>query len=185
MGEKGKKSSKSSVASPYELITVSNVLQITPNHTSNIFNGVNEKLQNLLMQNNETIGGWVIAIKDVKVLTDKARIMYETPEIHVPVSYSALVFNPQMGDALIGCVNSVSMEHIGLLIDDFFNASVYDHTLLQEFSFDESLNQWTFNSDPTLTITEGTYVKFFVQNIHRSKQKMISVTGSLRPIADQ
>ena len=51
--------------------------------------------------------------------------------MHFNVSVELTLFEPKLGQVMVGIVNKVSPDHIGCLVNGFFNASIAKDQFLQ------------------------------------------------------
>ncbi|KAI7848201.1 hypothetical protein BDC45DRAFT_524007 [Circinella umbellata] len=99
-------------------------LHLAPMWAENATEGVIEQLNAFLMKFVPQFDGIVLAHSNLELLTDKGKILYDSPFCHFFVRVKFLVWKPQKGTKLVGRINLQSQDHIGLLIYGTFNASI-------------------------------------------------------------
>ncbi|ORE05568.1 hypothetical protein BCV72DRAFT_276113 [Rhizopus microsporus var. microsporus] len=99
-------------------------IHLAPMWAGKTMEGVNEQLNAFLMKYVPEVDGIVLAHSDVKFVSDKGKIMYDSPFSHFFISVKFLIWKPKKGSKLVGRINLQSEDHIGLLIYGTFNASI-------------------------------------------------------------
>ncbi|KAI9492168.1 hypothetical protein BDB00DRAFT_788955 [Zychaea mexicana] len=99
-------------------------LHLAPIWAENATEGVIEQLNAFLMKFVPQLDGIVLAHSNLEFLTDKGKILYDSPFCHFFVRVKFLVWKPRKGTKLVGRINLQSQDHIGLLIYGTFNASI-------------------------------------------------------------
>ncbi|OBZ84940.1 DNA-directed RNA polymerase I subunit rpa43 [Choanephora cucurbitarum] len=112
------------VSSSFSEVVVKLYLHLAPMWSGKTMEGVNEQLNAFLMKYLPEVDGIVLAHSDVKFVTDKGKILYDSPFFHFFVTVKFLVWKPKRGSKLVGRINLQSEDHIGLLIYGTFNASI-------------------------------------------------------------
>ncbi|KAI8347327.1 hypothetical protein BD560DRAFT_411084 [Blakeslea trispora] len=112
------------VSSSFSEVVVKLYLHLAPMWSGKTMEGVNEQLNAFLMKYLPDVDGIVLAHSDVKFVTDKGKILYDSPFFHFFVTVKFLVWKPKRGSKLVGRINLQSEDHIGLLIYGTFNASI-------------------------------------------------------------
>ena len=69
--------------------------------------------------------------------------------VNVKAMVKATVFAPKMRSYLIGKVNKIGQDHIGLVVGNIFNASIPIEKFKENMMFDESKNAWEIIEDGT------------------------------------
>ncbi|EIE80347.1 hypothetical protein G6F55_011936 [Rhizopus delemar] len=117
-------SSESSSSSSFSEVIARLYIHLAPMWAGKVMEGVNEQLNAFLMKYVPEVDGIVLAHSDVKFVTDKGKVMYDSPFCHFFISVKFLVWKPKKGTKLVGRINLQSEDHIGLLIYGTFNASI-------------------------------------------------------------
>ncbi|KAG1143769.1 hypothetical protein G6F37_006252 [Rhizopus arrhizus] len=99
-------------------------IHLAPMWAGKTMEGVNEQLNAFLMKHVAEVDGIILSHSDVKFVSDKGKVMYDSPFCHFFISVKFLVWKPKKGTKLVGRINLQSEDHIGLLIYDTFNASI-------------------------------------------------------------
>lgn len=108
----------------FQICTTRWHLPIAPMHVLEPLEGVHHHLDPLVMTYVPELGGILLALQELKFLTEYAQIHGDSPFAWAWVQSKALVWTPRVGMKLRGRVNLVSPSHIGLLLHSTFNASV-------------------------------------------------------------
>ncbi len=89
-----------------------------------------------------------------------------------------LLFKPAVGVHIVGTVNKVEPDHIGLLIHGVFNATVPASAgLARDFEFDPKQDLW-HNASVNKDIQVGTRLRIKVSKILHNMQ-IVSFEGSM------
>ncbi|KAI8817579.1 uncharacterized protein EV422DRAFT_219076 [Fimicolochytrium jonesii] len=181
---------------PFSSVVAQIQLSLPPCFIGNVNKGVNEYLDRFLMRYVEELDGVVLACSGVKAVEDSARLMYESPYLHFKVRVRFTLFKPIVGELVVGVVNKVSSDHIGLLVHGVFNASIPSGKIrLDEFKYFEEAGDGTTeeghgggvwrrasaDGDPAISIGVGSVVRFTVAELVKAND-MLTLVGSL--IAD-
>jgi len=140
--------------------------------------GVQYKLNKMLMSYNDEVEGIVLAYWDVKLLENKGKILEEDPHVHFHISFQVLAFVAQIGIRLVGKVNQVGVDHIGLVSFGIVNASIPGSFIPKEYVRDLEKDCWNSTIDSSAKITDGELLQFTIVGINRTKH-MISLVGSM------
>jgi len=98
--------------------------------------------------------------------------------IILPISFTALLFAPKIGQKLIGIVNQVGADHIGLLVLGIFNASIPLQNIRKEFIRQEDTEKWQSTRNIESSIEVGVVILFDIINFEVSHD-IISFVGSI------
>ena len=123
------------------------------------------------------LSGIPLAYSEPTVESSSGRILFDSPFFHVRVSTVFIVFAPVEDDLLVGVVNKVSDDHIGLVVYGIFNASIGQKDIFSEFSWDWTDMSWSRAAGEM--VKEGTVIKFNVKNVEVANNR-IAIKGSLR-----
>ena len=113
-------------------------LSLLPCFVGRLSQGISEHLNKKLLRYSEHYGGVLLAYSKPCVQQTLGRILDEQPHIHFDLVYTAYVFRPVIGSIVCGTVNNVGGDHVGCLVYDCFNASVFSKSRLGKES--RSLN---------------------------------------------
>ena len=108
---------------------------------------------------------------------DSAVIIGESPIMHFEVEAEFTVFAPQPGHILLGKVNLMSNDHIGMLVLGVFNASIPYSELPPSCAYDRQLGKWSIDGVP-LEINE-TELSFEFKSFDFSDEAH-AIKGSLK-----
>ena len=118
----------------FEVINADFRTCITPCYIGNERDGIETKLNALLLRYCAVLKGVVIAYDNVKAIPF-ARIQNEMPQLEMKFSARVLVFRAQIGQIMTGVVNKLSNSHVGLLVHDLFNASVSSDSMPSDSTY--------------------------------------------------
>lgn len=160
---------------PFRELSVHLWMSLSPCYIGDIQRGVNEMLNRQLMKYLDSVHGVVISYSDLEVLQHSGKILYDTPYIHFTVGARMVVFSPIIGSRLVGVVNKIGVDHIGLLVFGVFNASVTKEFMPKRAQYDDAENSWSIPD----VITVGTAVQFCVTKVE-TVNDIMTIRGSLR-----
>jgi len=155
------------IAECFKESTLHTEIQLPHSFVNDPIKGATQYLHSLLLKNQDDIGV-IVAFKDMRVEESVGHVLVDQSSsiftFHVCVK--ALVFNPAVNQLLVGIVNAVGAEHIGLLVSGIFNASI-------------SITSLPPRKKVVLgSITVGSFVKFRVAKINVGNT-MISIEGQI------
>lgn len=164
--------------SPFRELTVKLFVHLMPYHTHDIQAGINEHLNKLLMKYNEELEGVVISYYNVKPLQSNGAIIADYPHIHFYVTATLLLFCPRVGSKLVGQVEKVGVDHIGLLVYGIFNAAIPRDAMATTLECDGEQEYWYDINNPEEQIGVGSVLQFTVTRLETS-QDILAIQGSL------
>ncbi|KAI9263370.1 hypothetical protein BDA99DRAFT_559911 [Phascolomyces articulosus] len=126
------KTTTTNTYSSFSEIVTQIYLHLAPMWAENATEGVIEQLNAFLMKYVPQFDGIVLAHSNLEFLTDKGKILYDSPFCHFFVRVKFLVWKPRKGTKLVGRINLQSQDHIGLLIYGTFNASIPSKSIPSE-----------------------------------------------------
>ncbi|KAI8802382.1 hypothetical protein BJ742DRAFT_833393 [Cladochytrium replicatum] len=156
-------------------------VHLPPRFASAPMEGVHLYLSRFLMRYVPEVDSIVLAYSNVEPEETSARIMFDSPFLHFYVRAVFTVFRPSIGSLLLGVVNKVSPDHVGLLVHGVFNASIPANQLRpDEFRWDDEEGCWKETSvhGGELKIDTGSVVRFSVADLIRAND-MLTVSGTL------
>lgn len=107
--------------------------------SSNIIKGIHEKLNQLLLKYSTAFNGVILSYRNVKIMEQKARIIYDSPFLHFHVTAEFLCFCPSVGTRLRGKVMKKTPTHLGLLVYGVINATIRDKSGIYNVAEDEEV----------------------------------------------
>jgi DNA-directed RNA polymerase I subunit RPA43 len=140
-------------------LTLQMLIHLPPSYLGDIKAGIEYKLNKFLMRYLEPVQGIMLAYSDIKLLSDTGKIIHETPHIHFPIQFKAICFVPTIGSPLVGKVNLVGADHLGLLVLGVFNASI-SRDNIGSFAFNSSEESWQHLGDASIEIKVDSYIRF-------------------------
>ncbi|KAJ3168062.1 hypothetical protein HDU87_001263 [Geranomyces variabilis] len=158
-------------------------IQLAPIFLSNPARGVRAHLSRFLMRHVDELDGVVLGYADVKAIGDVARVIDDSPFCHFVVRATCWVFRPVVGETIVGVVNKVSSDHVGLLVHGVFNASIPANKIPHErFSFDHTAEAWMQPGDGAaskdIVLGVGAVVRFTISELTKANE-MLTIGGSL------
>ena len=96
---------------------------------SSLGGGVKQGLESVMMENLNKyypeVGAILLGWDKLVLRTRRGRIMADSPYIHVDVEGWVFLFNPEVGSKILGKVIKKTAGHIGCLIHETFNVSLF------------------------------------------------------------
>jgi hypothetical protein len=158
---------------------------------NNIKAGIEHVLADMIMKYDQGISGVLIAYWNIKLTHEHAQILDTDPAyIIVDCTVTMLVFKFDVKHKLIGRVNVVGKDHIGLVVLDAFNVAIKQKDIGSRYVYSGLLNAWKTKDTPEAgakkrkmndnrdIIKEGAFVAFEVESIN-DEDGYFSVNGSL------
>lgn len=139
-----------------------------------------QELNSKLLTWDEVSKGVVVSYDKITVLESKGRvrIFQDSPFMNVHVSVRLLLFCPKPGGKLVGEVNFISPNTIGLLVHGIFNASIAEENIPQDWEFNDDDDDAPFWQCGEEKVEVGSYVSFEVLDI-RSTDDILSIQASI------
>eukprot|EP00041_Stephanoeca_diplocostata_P010928 m.174984 g.174984 ORF g.174984 m.174984 type:complete len:264 (-) comp18346_c0_seq3:307-1098(-) len=162
----------------FDTVKVHHYLGIEPPFLSDVGTGIREQLEADLMAYSKKFKGVPIAVLDVVVRDATGSIFGDSGSMFVNVDATYRVFSPRAGQSLLGVVNKVSVDHIGMLVDDKFNASIPREEIPSQYEYDAELMHWCDRDFDNPMISAGSTVSFAVKTLETA-DAVFSVIGSL------
>ena len=184
---------------------VTSVVRVSvPVHPSKLANrkkGVREQLDAKTLRHHDGFGGVLVKYEERSIVNEAENggetILPASSDVNVKAMGKATVFAPKMRSYLIGKVNKIGQDHIGLVVGNIFNASIPIEKFKENMMFDESKNAWEIIEDGTENndgdeeesdesssmsmkeIKVGSRVKFRVEKVNREDDRVVLLVGSL------
>ena len=109
----------------FKMLEVTMEMSLSPLHLQRLRHGIENTLNALLMRFQPLLNGVLISYRGVELCGGATGgFATETAQITFTIRFEALVFQVQRGDAIVGTVNKVGADHIGLLVFGIFNAAI-------------------------------------------------------------
>jgi len=120
-----------------------------------------------------------MAYDKLKILDTHSEMFNDSPYLHFDIQVRLLVFRPVVGSYVVGTVNKIESDHIGLLVNGIFNASVISSAgLSSEFEYNVVLNAWV-NKNTNQTIDVGTKLRLQISKVFHFLQ-VVSMECNMR-----
>ena len=116
-------------SSCFHKLEVNEHISLLPCFVGRLSQGILEHLDKKLLRYSEQYSGVLLAYSKPSVQQTHGRILDEQPHIHFDLKYTAYVFRPVIDSIVCGTVNNVGGDHVGCLVYDCFNASVFARQL--------------------------------------------------------
>ena len=91
------------------------------------------------------------------------------------------LFEPREGTVLMGTVNKVGSDHIGLLVEGTWNASIPRSMIPDQYEFDQELGVWCDKDFDHPHIDAGCAIPFVVTDTEVMGE-VLSINGSLKDV---
>ena len=146
-------------------------MHLPPATLNDVGAGISEVLNRRLMKYDETIGGVMLSYSNVTLSKDRGAIFNELPNIMFEVNVEAVIFGPRPGCRLLGKVNKISRNHVGMLVGGVFNASVSSDKISKDLQYDAELDTWCDNRPGTNApgaLSLGDNLSFVAERIQSS-----------------
>jgi DNA-directed RNA polymerase subunit E'/Rpb7 len=150
--------------------TIRMLFSLYPSDLEDIVAEIKRSLKQNLLKYVSGIEGVLLAFDNVRVVPNSGRrtagvILNEQPQIHYHADLDTLVFAPAKDMRLRGTVTECFESHVGLLVHNFFNASITsDQLVTAGFSFDDQ-GEWV-HEDGSTTIAAEEMVNFTIEKVH-------------------
>ncbi|GAB4817406.1 hypothetical protein N2152v2_004452 [Parachlorella kessleri] len=154
-------------------------VDLHPSKLSSVEKGVREHLNTLLLRYNEDLDGVLLSYSSERILTHQAHIHPYFPLVRVEVAADAVLFRPQAGMRLVGTVNKIGADFIGLLVLGVINAAIGAERVRQDIHCRFLESCWRSQSNPTHVIEVGTQVYFRLAEV-QLLGGYVSLVGDLR-----
>ncbi|KAJ1567854.1 Etoposide induced 2.4 mRNA, partial [Cladochytrium tenue] len=169
-----RRSAAAARACHFRVVSAKLFVHLAPAFAADVWAGVHDHLSRFLMKPMPELGGVLVAYSDVAILEEAGKVMYDSPYVHFHIRATFTLFSPLVGAPIVGIVNKVSADHIGLLVCGVFNASVPKEQIrLDEFVWNDEVYEWQSTRDGGCTINVGTILRLTRVN------GMLAVSGSL------
>lgn len=141
-------------------------------------------LQEELIRYNDTVGGVPIKFFDIGLApgSKHGRIRWNDPHIFVDVRVKAILFSPVIDQVLVGKVNKIGVDYVGLLVHSLFNASIIQDDLGNSYSFDQSSESWRSSRDGDIKL--GTLLSFRLKSFDHA-DGILSLRGECNQVLGQ
>lgn len=156
----------------FEELEVRHCMHFSPSQMADLTRSLDTSLSGMHLKYIFALRGIVITHSDIKLLDNTCAFIQDSPFSHFYISVKWLVFAPKPHQILQGTIVHQSSEHLGLLLLNYFNASVTPGTNLHY-----SGNVWQYKDGHALF--HGMNVEFQVQEVKGTPDGMLSIIGSM------
>jgi DNA-directed RNA polymerase subunit E'/Rpb7 len=157
-------------------------IQLSPRFVNQLPAGVQTYILSRLFKYEHALGGVPVACPRVRFCGAAAQVPGDFPFINCSVDAAFVVFAPKVGQILRGTVNQTSADHVGLLVNGTFNASIAASELTQGMWYDESESAWKLD-DGSLAFPDASEVTFEVLSLD-VVESMLDIRGALKSIIE-
>ncbi|EDQ89587.1 uncharacterized protein MONBRDRAFT_7890 [Monosiga brevicollis MX1] len=154
-------------------------IRLLPHHQKDVHEGLRRQTQMLLGNFLPALNGVPTRITAIRMHHDHGMIHEDMAAIHVKVTVDFEVFQPSVGMLLRGVVNKISESHVGVQINDQFNASVAKADLPRDYQFNAAENTYDHAATPERQLTIGSKVIVLVADLMRSSHGAINIKGQM------
>lgn len=148
--------------------TVRMFFSMYPSDLEDIMREIKRSLRTKLLRYMTGLEGVLLAFDNIKILPNGGRvagvILNEQPQIHYQVDLDTLCFCPTQHMRLKGTVTECFESHVGLLVHNYFNASVTSDQLVSAGYYFED-GSWV-NEEHGSTMAAEEVVQFTVDRVH-------------------
>ena len=110
--------------------------------------GARDLLDGMLMRHHDRLGGVLVSYEKPRLVHHAdLRIVHMAGYVDVCVRAKVKVFTPKIGLKLVGRVNKIGVDHVGLLVHDVFNASLAAKDLPRDFVHNPAEDVWESAED--------------------------------------
>eukprot|EP01114_Cavostelium_apophysatum_P015424 TRINITY_DN4194_c0_g1_i1.p1 TRINITY_DN4194_c0_g1~~TRINITY_DN4194_c0_g1_i1.p1 ORF type:complete len:240 (+),score=63.43 TRINITY_DN4194_c0_g1_i1:129-848(+) len=165
------------VLSPFKKVRIGMKIYLSPFWSGKVSMGIKYHLDQFIFRYIPEFSAVMVSHDNLEVLDRAGLIMDENPFVLTKIKVDFLLFAPALHSFIIGTVNNVGVDHIGLLIFRTFNASIGSQNLGGNFKLDFSSGTWT-DQGTGAQIAVGTDIVFEIINIHQENH-ILSIVGSM------
>ena len=152
-GETDASSSSSSSDDDDSFFETKRVTVSVPLHPSKLCSaasGVADLLESKRLRHHDGFGGVPTKYERVDVKLhdddddddDACEILEHSGYVVVKAEVDATVFKPRVGGRVVGIVNKIGCDHVGLIVGGIFNASIPVKNMKEDVVFDENGDRW-------------------------------------------
>lgn len=155
-------------------------VHLRPSCLDDPMSALKEELNSKLLTWDQMSKGVVVSYDKIKLLEPKGRvrIFQDSPFMNIHVSVRMLLFCPKPKAKLVGEVNFLSPNTIGLLVHGIFNASIAEENIPEDWEFNDDDDDAPFWQAGEEKVEVGSYVAFEVVDI-RSTDDILSIQASI------
>ena len=128
---------------------------------------------------NHDLEGVVLSYSDERVLSHAAVVHPYFPLTRLLVQATLVVFRPLPGARLVGTVNKIADDFIGIVVLGFMNVVVRAPEVRRDLQPRPADQMWASVKNPAHTISVGDSVAFVVVEMKNKEGTFVSLTGSL------
>ena len=136
--------------------TVSISIPLHPSKLGNRKKGVREQLDAKTLRHHDGFGGVLVKYTDLKMNEEGMgeTILPNSAYVEVKATVKATVVAPKVKAVLIGKVNKIGQDHIGLETEEYFQRVDSNRGYKENMMFDETKEAWEIIEDGTENLEE-------------------------------
>ena len=142
--------------------------------------GANTDFKIIFCSYNDDVEGVILAFNEDRIVSTTARVHPYFPLVRVIAEATLTVFKPQVGAKVIGVVNKVTEDYIGLLVLGFINVAIARKDIRSDFlAPDLYANCWRSKKNPEHSIRLSDSVLFEIESI-KQDGPYLALVGALQ-----
>ena len=153
-------------------------LHCSPSFIGRLHDGARQHVNAMLLKPSEALGGVPIACPALRICSSVATANTDFPLLHFEVDATLVVFAPAVGARLVGRINQISPDHVGLLVLGTFNASIPRTALKSSHYYDTNDAIWCDEASGKQVLQAGSSVAFDVTGFDYADD-VLCIQGSI------
>ncbi|KAI3632764.1 hypothetical protein MIR68_008839 [Amoeboaphelidium protococcarum] len=153
-------------------------MHLAPSCSRDILGSIQKKLNTMILKYDERVNGIILAYSDIKLASNKARILKDCPFMQLSFYCRVLSFSPQSGDMVQAKVKKQSQDYIALTVMGMVNA-VIPARQIDRYRWDADASCWVSDEDNEVQIQVGTLLSFSITNVKASSGNL-SIVGTIK-----
>jgi DNA-directed RNA polymerase I subunit RPA43 len=148
----------------FERIKTRLQIHLAPTFINNTDQGITEYLGQMVTKYIPELEGVLISFANIRKLDTQCVLKTESPFLHFYITVELTLFRPKLDMVMVGIVNKVSPDHVGCLVNGYFNCSIAkDQFATGYFQWDDEHTHWKASSSHgDLVIKPGKMVIFSI-----------------------
>lgn len=170
--------SSSGGGAPLQAAVAKFVVDLHPSKSGSLLEGVREYLSAMLLRWSDDFEGVVLGYRKERITSRQASVCYWHPMVRVDAAAELVLFKPKPGHVLVGTVNKIGRDYLGLLAMGVFNVSIAREDIRSDLHCSQEGDCWVSGSNSAHQVFEGTAVRFVVTGVER--EGFVTMTGALQ-----